>query len=86
MEVLEASRRDAGPLHEGDDVVLLQADDASEFVRRKVALVDESIERAQVDAEVVRRPFRAHPSDGNGHEQSVAAGCFLVALRTSGRH
>jgi len=35
-EVLEAARSDAGPLDEIDDVVLLQADDASEPVRRQV--------------------------------------------------
>jgi len=50
-EVLEAARSDAGPLDEIDDVVLLQADDASEPVRRQVTLVDEPVERSQVDTE-----------------------------------
>lgn len=49
--MLERARFDPARVDEGVDLVLLEADDATEAVGRKLALVDEPVQRPRGDAE-----------------------------------
>jgi hypothetical protein len=61
VQVLEGAGLDPRALHKAVEVALLETDDTTELVRRKLTLVDEAVEGPQGDAETLRRLASAQP-------------------------
>src|SRR3984957_17885408 len=72
VEVVEASGGDPAGFDEAVDILFFEADHAPEFVRGQSPLVDEAVETAKGDSEVLSRLFGAHPVDPLVHHASRA--------------